>query len=102
MSYVIIFAFSFTSHLTLLDGVFILVAGTLGMIAPVQGGIGAFHVIVSLALGMYGIAREDGFSFATIQHGSQSLFAILLGAISLLLVYKSLKMHKVKETPEDE
>ena len=86
----------------MLDGVFILVAGTLGMIAPVQGGIGAFHYIVPLALSMYGISQTNGFAFATIQHGTQSLFAMLLGAISFMLIYKTLKLNKKKPETQDE
>ena len=94
-SFVIFYAFTFTSHLNLFDAVFILVAGSFGFIAPVQGGVGAFHFIVSRALMMYGIAETDAFSFATIQHGTQSLLAILLGAISFGLIYKALKINKV-------
>ncbi|MBN1183299.1 MAG: flippase-like domain-containing protein [Bacteroidales bacterium] len=98
-SYVILYAFSFTSHLNLFDAVFILVAGSFGFIAPVQGGVGAFHFIVSRALMMYGISETDAFSFATIQHGTQSLLAILLGAVSFILIYKSLKINKASKHP---
>ena len=99
-SFVILYAFSFTSHLNLFDAVFILVAGSFGFIAPVQGGVGAFHFIVSRALMMYGISEADAFSFATIQHGTQSLLAILLGAISFGLIYKVLKVNKVATKPD--
>jgi len=87
MTYVVLFSIPATSTLTPIDGLFILVIGGLGMAAPVQGGIGAFHWIVSLALSLYGVSREEGLVFATIQHESQAIFAILLGGFSILMLF---------------
>jgi len=87
MTYVVIFAIPATSNLTPIDGLFILVIGGLGMAAPVQGGIGAFHWIVSSALLLYGISKAEGLAFATIQHESQALLAILLGSFSVLMLF---------------
>lgn len=91
MTYVLVFAFTATAHLGPLDGLFLMVIGGLGMSAPVQGGIGAFHWIVSLGLSLYGVSKADGVAYATLSHESQSIFAILLGAFSfiMLLVQKS-------------
>jgi hypothetical protein len=75
-----------TAHLKPIDGLFMLVVGSLGMVAPVQGGMGAFHWIVSLGLTIYGIPREKGLVYATISHESQTIFIIVLGAISLLII----------------
>ena len=50
MTWVVVFALPTTSHLGLMDGLFLLVIGGLGMAAPVQGGIGAYHWIVSRGL----------------------------------------------------
>lgn len=88
MTWVVVFAVPATSNLKLIDGLFILVIGGLGMSAPVQGGIGAFHWIVSrgLASVYVFISIEDGLVYATIAHSSQSVFAILLGSLSLILL----------------
>lgn len=94
MTYVIVFAIPATSNLTPIDGLFILVIGGLGMAAPVQGGIGAFHWIVSGALSLYGISREEGLVFATIQHESQALLAILLGAFSVLMLFLNSRRNR--------
>ena len=67
---------------------FILVIGGLGMAVPVQGGIGAYHWIVSVGLGLYGISREDGLVFATLSHESQALLMILLGSFSMFMVFR--------------
>lgn len=87
MTYVVIFAIPATSNLTPIDGLFLLVIGGLGMAAPVQGGIGAFHWIVSSALSLYGISKAEGLAFATIQHESQAILAILLGSFSVLMLF---------------
>lgn len=96
MTYVVIFAIPATSGLKPIDGLFLLVIGGLGMAAPVQGGIGAFHWIVSLALSLYGISRADGLVFATIQHESQAILAILLGGFSVIMLFiNSRKKRKI-------
>jgi len=87
MTYVAVFLMPATAELRLIDGLFILVIGSFGFIAPVQGGIGAFHWIVSVGLTLYGISKEDGLAFATILHGSQSLWTIFLGLVSMLLLF---------------
>ena len=72
-----------------MDGLFLLVIGGLGMSAPVQGGIGAYHWIVSRGLStVYGITVEQGLVFATISHESQSLLAITLGTVSFFLILR--------------
>jgi len=89
MTWVVVFALPSTSQLTIIDGLFILVIGGLGMSAPVQSGIGAFHWIVSRGLFIvYGIPIEKGLVFATISHESQSLLAIALGIMSFILIFK--------------
>ncbi len=87
MTYIVVFAIPATSDLTMIDGLFLLVIGGLGMSAPVQGGIGAYHWIVSLGLTIYGIPRTDGLVFATVSHESQALFAIALGTMSFLILF---------------
>jgi uncharacterized protein (TIRG00374 family) len=86
MTYVLVFALPATSHLAPIDGLFLLVIGGLGMSAPVQGGLGVFHVITMAGLSLYGVSRSEGFAYAVLSHESQSLFAILLGALSFILL----------------
>ncbi|MBI5218552.1 MAG: flippase-like domain-containing protein [Bacteroidia bacterium] len=91
MTYIVFFALDTTSNLSMIDGLFILIIGGLGMSAPVQGGLGAFHWIVSLGLTLYGISREDGLVYATLSHTAQALFAIFLGTLSLVMLFLSRK-----------
>ena len=88
MTWVIVFMIPATSHLTLGDGVFLLVIGSLAMAAPVQGGIGAFHWIVSRGLNVvYGVSIEDGLVYATLSHESQLILIAVLGTISFIKIF---------------
>lgn len=67
------------------DALFLMIAGSLGWAVPVQGGIGSYHFIVSLALvQVYATTQSDGLVFATISHESQAVVMILCGAVSLI------------------
>lgn len=77
-------------------GLFILVIGGLGMSAPVQGGIGAFHFIVSRGLMLYGISETEGIVYATIVHGYQTILVIALvlrGFFVLIATGKRIKAN---------
>lgn len=85
MSYTTILAFPLVDGLGASDALFLMVIGGFGWAIPVQGGIGAYHFIISLALAtIYGIDQTTGVVFATISHGSQALTMIACGAVSLI------------------
>jgi uncharacterized protein (TIRG00374 family) len=84
MTFAAFFAFSFTADLKLIDALFVLVIGAFAFVVPVQGGIGAYHWIVSLGMMLYGLSREEGLAFATITHGSQAVWTIILGTFSMI------------------
>lgn len=87
MTWVCFFCLEPTSHLDANAGIFVLVAGGLGMSAPVQGGIGAYHVIVSEGLQLFNISKLDGLAYATLVHTSQTLLVVLLGCWALIMVF---------------
>ena len=66
----------------------VMVMGTIGMIAPVQGGIGTFHALVAYILVVFGVPEADGKIFAAIIHGTQMLLILGLGLISWILMLK--------------
>ena len=86
MTYVCFFALDATSHLGMKEGLFVLVIGGLAMSAPVQGGIGAYHWIVSQGLMLFNISQTDGIVFATLVHTYQTLTIIVLGLSSLIIL----------------
>lgn len=99
MSYTCFKALDSTAGLGWEAGLFILVAGGMGMSAPVQGGIGAYHLLVSQGLLLYGIAREHGLAFATLMHASQTLVVILLGGFAF--IYLAAKRKNVAHATND-
>jgi len=100
MGYLAFFALPATAGLSPLAAFSVLVIGSLGMSAPVQGGIGVFHIMVTNTLLLYGVSKEAGMAFALINHTSQTLMVVLLGGISFILsLAKNPKNKEVLETP---
>jgi glycosyltransferase 2 family protein len=89
MTYVCFFAIEGTQHLHAIDGLFTMVVGGLGMVAPVQGGIGAYHLVVKIGLMILGIAPDSAILFATVVHTAQTLMTLFIGSTSLLLLFLS-------------
>jgi len=85
MLIVVFFAFPPTHNLSLLAGLTLLIMSGLGMSAPVQGGIGVFHILVSGMLVFYGISAEDGKIFALIAHSTQFMLVMFFGGISFII-----------------
>ena len=84
MLYVSFFAFDFTKDLSPLAGLTTFVMGSFGMVAPVQGGIGAWHFMTRESLALYGIPYENGIIFAFVAHTIMTLLVIILGLLSVL------------------
>ncbi len=76
-----------TTHLGLGAALFILTLGGVAMSAPVQAGIGVYHLLVSEGLMLYGLSHQDGLVFATLVHASQMVVVVLFGSISLFLLF---------------
>lgn len=95
VSYVLFFCIPETSNLGLLAGLTLLVVGSIGMAAPVQGGLGAYHMLVGSVMILYGLTYNDGITLATFIHGAQMLFMLAIGALAFLIV-----LVKKDRTPE--
>jgi uncharacterized protein (TIRG00374 family) len=86
MLYVVFLAYKPTAHLTLQTGMITFLMGGIAMLAPVQGGIGAWHFMVIETLVIYGIARPEGKVFALIAHASTNLIYLIFGSIAMVLM----------------
>ena len=84
MTYVVFFSMESTANLGYSAGFILLVLGGIGMAAPVQGGIGAFHYLVSAGLLLYGVAENEGIIFAFVLHTTNSIAIIGVGSLSLI------------------
>ncbi|WP_374441050.1 lysylphosphatidylglycerol synthase transmembrane domain-containing protein [Epilithonimonas sp.] len=99
-SYLVCFSLPETSDFTLADGCFILVIGTLGMIIPASGGIGAFNLAMkfgftALFISMGKDAAEGGelglaYSFITLP--LQIIIMLVMGLISIPMLAKNRKI----------
>ena len=67
------------------------------MSAPVQGGIGVYHILVSQGLMLYGLSQQQGLTFATLVHTLSLVTIVVLGVISLLLLLAANKQKQVTE-----
>lgn len=87
MTYLCFSAFGPTEHLGVKAGLIVFAFSTVGVIIPSPGGMGTFHALAVIALGLYGITGGDAFSFANILFFSVQIGAsVLLGIISLIML----------------
>ncbi|HNU76915.1 MAG: lysylphosphatidylglycerol synthase transmembrane domain-containing protein [Prolixibacteraceae bacterium] len=84
MLYTAFFAFDFTKTLSSLAGLTTFVMGSLGMVAPVQGGLGTWHFMTKEGLALYGVSNENGIIFAFVAHTTMNLMIIVVGLLSLM------------------
>ena len=104
MIYICFFSMDDTSNLTLNDGLFLLVLGGIGMLFPTPGGIGSYHYIVMISLVVLQVPNgyininfleydnyNSALLFPTVVWFAQSFVAVILGIISLFILFLSNK-----------
>lgn len=85
MTWLCMFAFQPTEHITMIQGLMVFVFGALGMVVPSPGGMGTYHLMIMAGLTIYGVEAVDGFSFANILFFAIQIFGnILFGIIALI------------------
>lgn len=81
------YAFKETSVLSFIDGITVLGIGSLGIAAPVPGGVGSYHFIVNeLLTQLYDIPFKVAAAWSTANHASQTLMIIVVGIVSYFLL----------------
>ncbi len=99
-AYLVCFSLPETSGFTFADGFFIIVIGTLGMMIPASGGIGAFHFAMKLGIMALFLSMgknpehgaEVGLSYAFISHTMQLVIMLIFGIISIPMLAKFRKI----------
>jgi uncharacterized protein (TIRG00374 family) len=80
-------AFPPTSHLGVVPMLVVYVFGSFGVFIPSPGGMGTYHFMVILGLGLYGLNQTEAFSFANIAFASAQFLALIIyGIISLIII----------------
>jgi uncharacterized protein (TIRG00374 family) len=87
MTYMGFYSLAETTHMNFLDAVTIMAIGSLGIVAPVPGGIGAYQFIVTAMLvEIYTIAPEPAASFSIILWFTQTILIISVGIFSYYML----------------
>ncbi|PLX15356.1 MAG: TIGR00374 family protein [Salinivirgaceae bacterium] len=96
MIYVCFYSFDFLESFGLVEALALFVLGSYGMVAPVQGGIGAYHFMIISGLMIYGINESDAGLFALVVWSAQTLMIIGLGFISYISLpfYNKYRKHE--------
>lgn len=98
MMLLVAWAIPSTASLSLSSVLMVMVMGSIGMVAPVQGGIGTFHALVAFILMAYGLTAEEGKIFAVIIHGSQVLTILIVGIGALGIFFKIISQKASKSS----
>lgn len=106
MAFVLFQCFPITSDLSPWVGFTVLVVGGIGMAAPVQGGIGAYHILITPVL-MYYLAsknpqKDEILSIVTFMHAAQTLVTIVIGGLALGLSTAMGKRQNADPTSQDD
>ncbi len=80
------FAYEPTEHLGFVAYFSVLIAGSLAMIAPTNGGIGAWHAMVILTLGIFGLQFKESAAITNIAFAVSLLSIIISGAIAFVVL----------------
>lgn len=84
MAYVIFQSIDRLTGISVLEAVFVMVAGGFGMVMPAPGGIGAYHWAVKLAFVALGYDGDLGFAVANVIWFTQTAMIIATGGIAYL------------------
>lgn len=96
MSQTMMYAIPLTSHMELKDTLFFMVAGSLGMLIPTQGGIGSYHFMSKIGFEALGYSGQAGLTFAWISWVGKTILEMVVGAIGFLIV----TTRKIKSKPQ--
>lgn len=93
MAYVLFFVTPETASLSPIQGLAILVMGGIGMAMPVQGGLGAYNLLVGKTLESYNIVKDAAQNeilsntIGTFMHLVQTLVVLIFGGLAFCLVW---------------
>lgn len=84
MFYIPFYAFEPTSHLGFVAGITAFVAGSYGMVAPIQGGVGVWQFMVIMALVAMGIPEDAATSWAGVSFILLTLITATAGVVGFI------------------
>ena len=97
--YITFFAFDFTKDLGIRIALIAFAMSSIGVAAPVQGGIGVWHIMVMSTLVAFGVDSNDAGAFAFLVFAIQTLWVVLVGLFGIAALPI---VNKVKYEDESE
>jgi uncharacterized protein (TIRG00374 family) len=85
-----------TSHFGFKESLTVLSAGTIGMIVPTPGGIGAYAYFIESTMMVYGLPQSIATAFGWLLWLSQTIIVLIAGCISVILLPVFNKQSKSK------
>ncbi|MDR2495907.1 MAG: flippase-like domain-containing protein [Tannerellaceae bacterium] len=82
--YTTFYAFDFTRNLGPVKGLIVFTMSSIGVAAPVQGGIGAWHFMVISSLVCFDVPAEEAAAFALVVYTIQSVWQIVCGLVCIV------------------
>ncbi len=103
MVYLVFFALPGTSFLGVAAGFTILTMGSLGVVAPVPGGVGTYHfIVIATMTELLSVNLEAATSYAYITHAAQTIIVLVFGGFSYLILSMKFKAKKAQVYMEEE
>lgn len=93
MTYLLFWAFPPTAGLPVVAVLVVFVFGAWGVVIPSPGGMGTYHFLAQLALSIYGISGDDGFSWANISFFSVQIGSNIVGGLLGFLLLPIINRH---------
>ncbi|MDR2915464.1 MAG: flippase-like domain-containing protein [Tannerella sp.] len=100
--YITFFAFDFTKDLGIRIGLIAFAMSSIGVAAPVQGGIGVWHFMVISTLVAFGVDSNDAGAFAMVVFAIQTVWVVLVGLFGIAALPIANKNNEVKDGVEPE
>lgn len=98
MTYSVFMGYAPARELGAMGAFLVLAMGSVGMVIPVQGGIGTYHFFVVETALILGLARPEGQLLALVMHGATTIFMIFIGLLALLaLPIVNRKTHLIND-----
>ncbi|MDR2533173.1 MAG: flippase-like domain-containing protein [Tannerellaceae bacterium] len=82
--YTTFYAFEFTRDLGPIRGLIVFTMSSIGVAAPVQGGIGAWHFMVISSMVCFDVPADQAAAFALVVHTIQSAWQIVCGIVGIV------------------
>ncbi|MBL7943757.1 MAG: flippase-like domain-containing protein [Flavobacteriales bacterium] len=86
MTQVMMMALPETQHLGITDSIFLMVAASLAMLIPTQGGLGAYHFATREAFVVLGQTPLTGLAFAWISWTCKTILELVAGSIGFFVL----------------